>query len=141
MLISLKNKRHKIVSVTLPLFVGSWLLLLCQTCFAANNEIRAHNQPLAAITDSCHAPLPVDTALEATHAHCSGVCDCDDNIVTLNTEKSADASGKIKHASDSYTYVVSQITLSNRSPPAYHIYNTPERAIFLPWQHYAVLLI
>ncbi len=142
MLIQLKNKQHKIASVTLSIFVGGWLLLLCQTCFAAINEIRENNQPVAEMTNSCHAPLSVDEDIKVSEEHdCLGVCDCDVINVIINSEKNSDLIEKIKFSPDLYAYIVPQITLSNRAPPTYRISSTPERAILLPLQRYTVLLI
>ena len=56
MLMQFKNKQRKIASITVSLFMGSWLLLLCQTCFAADNAIKSHSEPSTETSSSCHTP-------------------------------------------------------------------------------------
>jgi predicted metal-binding protein len=144
MLILLKNKQHKIASVTLSMFVGSWLLLLCQTCLAAVDDINDHSKPTTELSNSCHAFAIDEPTNEKNNVHnelCLGACEFDDISVTVNSEKSSDINKKIKYSPDSYAYVVPQITLSNRASPTYRILAIPERAIFLPLQQYTVLLI
>ncbi len=64
MLMQFKNKQRKIASITVSLFMGSWLLLLCQTCFAADNAIKSHSEPSTETSSSCHTPENI--ALEQT---------------------------------------------------------------------------
>ncbi len=146
MLVLLKNKQHKIASVTLSMFMGSWLLILCQNCLAAVNDINGQNKPASEISHSCHEldldiDDPRDKKNNVKNEHCLGVCDCDDLSVTINNEINSDLMEKIKFSPDLYTYYVPQITISNRAPPSYQILTMPERAILLPLQHYTVLLI
>ena len=141
MLVLLKNKQQKIASVTLSIFIGGWLLLLCQTCLAAIDD---NNKPVTEISDSCHSPEidePINEINDVHNKHCLGACDYDVLSVTVNSEKSSDLTGKIKFSPDLYTHAIPQITLSNRPPPTYRISTTPEWAILLPFQHYTVLLI
>ena len=143
MLMQLKDKQSKIASITLSLFIGGWLLLLCQTCLAAI-DIDEHNQQITEISNSCHVPeidVPVNEKEDDNIEHCLGVCDCDDLSVTVNSEKSFDLTEKIKKSPDLYVYVVPQLTLSKRPVSNYRIVTPPERAIPLPLQNYTVLLI
>ena len=126
------------------MFMGSWLLLLCQTCLAVVDDVNSQNQSTTELSNSCHAPDIEDSISENSNEHnkqCKGVCDCDDLSITINSEKNSDLTEKIKFSPDLYAYVVPKITLSNRALSNYRLSTTPERAIFLPLQHYTVLLI
>jgi hypothetical protein len=145
MLILLKNQQHKIASVTLSLFMGSWLLLFCQTCVAAFDQIESQNETKTVLSDFCHAP-DIDNTNEIAvenDAHCYGVCDCDEmtTTVTVKGDSNHENQQKIKYLSDLYASVNSQLTLHHHSPPTYRISTLPEQAIFLPQQFYTVLLI
>ena len=143
MLIQLKDKQHKLATIMLSLFIGGWLLLLCQTCFAAMDEIDSHNEPITEFSDPCHTP-DADEAIEekssVSGAHCVGVCDCDVVTATISFEKKSELKEKTKFSQDLYAYTSTPLTLLNRAPPDYRLSKTPERAIFLPLQHYTVLL-
>ena len=143
MLVLLNNKQHKISSVALSLFMGSWLLLVCQACLSAVDDINTHSEPIDEISNDCHG-LNIDDSIDeisdVNSDHCLGVCDCDAITITMNSDKNSDPVEKIKFSLDVYTYVEPEITMSNRAPPGYRISATPERAIFLPQQHYTVLL-
>lgn len=143
MLVLLNNKQHKIASVALSIFMGSWLLLVCQACFSAVDDINTHSQPTDEISNYCHSPNiddSIDEISDVNSDHCLGVCDCDAITVTMNSDKNSDLIEKIKFSLDLYTYVEPQLKISNRASPGYRISTTPERAIFLPQQHYTVLL-
>ena len=125
------------------MFMGSWLLLVCQACLSAVDDI-THVEPADEILNNCHSPDiddPVDEISDVSSDHCLGVCDCDAITVTLNSDKNSDLIEKIKFSLDLYSYVEPQITISSRASPGYRISTTPEQAIFLPLQHYTVLLI
>lgn len=144
MLILLKNQ-HKIASVTLSLFLGSWLLLFCQTCVAAFDQIESQNETKTVLSDSCHEP-DIDHTNEIAvenDAHCLGVCDCDEMTTTVTVKGDSNHANqqKIKYSPDLYASVNSQLTLHNHSPPTSRISTLPEQAIFLPQQFYTVLLI
>ena len=143
MLVLLNNKQHKIASVALSLFIGSWLLLVCQACLSAVDDINTHSEPTDEISNDCHSPNiddSIDEISDVNSNYCLGVCDCDAITVSLNSEKSSDLIEKIKFSPDLYTYIEPQIKISSRAQPAYQFSTTPERAIFLPQQHYTVLL-
>ena len=144
MLILRKNRQHKIASVTLSMFLGSWLLLLCQTCLAAVNDINGQNKPISEISRSCHEPDiddSIDKINDLSNEYCLGVCDCNDLSVTVHNEMNSDLKEKIKFSPELFAYFVAPVTISNRALPAYQISITPERAIFPPLQYYTVLLI
>ena len=143
MLILLKNKQRNIASVTLSLFLGSWLLLLCQTCMALVDDV---NDLIETSIDesSCHASENINAIHEEiieNDEHCLGVCDCDDLSITTNSVKSNDLTNKIKFSQDIYAFVIPQFSQSVHSPPNNQISIPPERAIFLPFKHFTVLLI
>ncbi len=143
MLVLLNNKQHKIASVALSLFMGSWLLLVCQACLSAVDDINTHSEPAGEISNYCHSPNSDDSIDELSDIdsdHCLGVCDCDAITATLSSDKNSDLIEKIKFSQHSIAYVEPKIKISNRGPPDYLISTTPERAIFLPQQHYTVLL-
>lgn len=140
MLISLKHSQHKIASAILCFFVGSWLLLLCQACLAVSTDIRDNNETPVELSNSCHSP-DIEQAIDENNDHCLGVCDCDASLVTVNSDKDAGLSQKIKFSSDIYINVVHKILIPNSVPVVYRISTPPERAILLPFQSYNVLLI
>jgi len=140
MLILLKNKQHSIAAVTLSLFVGSWLFLLCQTCLAAINGTHEYDQTGTEMANSCHEQLSVDAGIDKSEKHCPGTCDCDSITGTMISKSYSVLTEKIKFSPDLYVYTVPQIILSDWAPPAYRIPTTPERAVLLPLQHYTVLL-
>ncbi len=143
MLVLLKNKQHKIASVALSLFMGSWLLLVCQACLSAVDDINTHSAPIDEISNDCHGlniDYSIDEISDVNSDHCLGVCDCDAITVTMNSDKNSDLIEKVKFSLDLYTYVEPDIMISNRAPPGYRVSTTPEQAIFLPQQHYTVLL-
>jgi hypothetical protein len=144
MLIQLKNKQRKIASVTLSLFMGSWLLLLCQACLAVD-EVNNHVETPIETTNSCH-PSTTDNVTDEEEAlnneHCETSCDCDAVTINVSNVKNSELKEKIKFSLDLYAYLPSNLRLSIRAPPAYHrISSNPERAILLPLQNYTVLLI
>lgn len=141
MLISFKSKQQKIASATLSVFLGSWLLLLCQTCLASNDEIQEHNPPAIEMTNACHESSPVEHDTETSDEHCLGICDCDAMTVTMSSDKVFDLTQKIKYNPDLYFYIEPLPVLSYRDPPTYRISSLPERAILLPFHTYNVLLI
>ena len=143
MLMQFKNKQRKIACVTVSLFMGSWLLLLCQTCFAVNNDIKNHSEPSTEASISCHTPenIALEQTSEANDEHCLGVCDCDAITIAVSTDKNSEIKEKTKYSPDIYTYATPEIIISTRAPPSYRISTTPERAILLPLQTYNVLLI
>jgi len=141
----LKNKEKDIASTAIAMFVGSWLLLFCQTCFAASQESDSTGLSQNKIEYSCHtADNETDKLAEHFNTdddHCLGVCDCDEITASLNTVEKTSHSDKFhKLTIDSVpasilfkAKIVSNLTR--------HSLPIPERAILLPLQRYAVLLI
>ncbi len=139
MLISLKHKQHKTASVTLSIFVGSWLLVLCQTCLADVEYDKPDVKP-----EACHITISedvIDDVSAINDEHCPAACDCDAIILTMNSEKKSESKEKIKFSADVFSLVILKFTQSTRAPPAYRIPVPPERAILLPLQNYSILLI
>lgn len=143
MLMQFKNKQRKIASITVSLFMGSWLLLLCQTCFSADNDVKSHSEPSTEVLTSCHTPenSALEQSSEANDEPCLGVCDCDAITIAVSSDKNSELKEKTKYSSDIYSYVTTETIISTRAPPSYRISTTPERAILLPLQTYNVLLI
>jgi iron only hydrogenase large subunit-like protein len=143
MLMQLKNKQRKNATIALSAFIGSWLLLLCQACFASDNDSKSHHEPVVEVTTSCHTPETIE--LEEINLendeHCLGVCDCDAMTVTFSSDKNFELKEKTKYSPDIYSYVSPEINILTRAPPNYRISSIPERAILLPLQTYNVLLI
>jgi len=124
--------------------MGSWLLILCQNCLAAVNDINGQNKLASELSYSCHGSVvddSIDKINDVINEHCLGVCDCDDLSVTVHNLKNSDLKEKIKFSPELFAYFVTPATISNRAPPAYQILTTPERATFPPLQYYTVLLI
>jgi len=87
MLMQLKNKQHKIASVTLSLFVGSWLLLLCQTCLATIDDNNSHNDISVESSSPCHLSTTDHITCEEdtlNSEHCLKSCDSDVMTITMS---------------------------------------------------------
>ena len=138
----LKNMQRKNATIALSAFIGSWLLLLCQACFASDDS-KNHHEPVIEVTTSCHTPetIELDEINLEDDEHCLGVCDCDAMTVTFSSDKNSELKEKTKYASDLYGYLSGEITISTRAPPNYRVSTKPDRAILLPLQTYNVLLI
>jgi hypothetical protein len=139
MLMYFSNKRRKIASGILSVFMGSWLLLLCQTCIASTDNAMKHNETSSEVTNACH--VPDDNIDSIEDEHCLGACDCDALTVTVKSDKNSDSKEKIKSILDIVATIASKTTLSNRAPPGYPISSSPERAKLPPFYTYNVLLI
>ncbi len=141
----LRNKERNIASTAIVMFVGGWLLLFCQTCFA-NSQDTSSIVPTQSNTDySCHTadnePEKLVEQYNTDDDHCLGVCDCDEVTASLNTVvKTSQADKFHKEFLDS---VPASILFKNKitSNLTHHILPNPERAILLPLQRYAALLI
>lgn len=142
----LKNKEKNIATSVLTIFVGGWLVLFCQTCFAtlesnvlialSDNETIERCHPTDNITDK------VDEQYAQDSDHCLGVCDCDDVPASLNSTDTAKSPDKFKNTS----FYDNIVALSNESEQeivraTYPIAIFPEQAIILPLKHFTVLLI
>lgn len=141
MLIQLKSRQRNIASVTLSLFLGSWLLLLCQTCMALVDDV--NNLIGTTEVSDCHVPEDINTLDEViteNDEHCLGVCDCDDLSVTTNSENNYELKNKIKILNDLYAFTNPLVYQPVYSPPDNLISTQPERAIFLPFKRFTVLL-
>ncbi len=141
MLLTLINRQHKIVFAMLSLFVGTWLLLLCQTCLASTDPMQMVDQPIDEMTSSCHESAPSNIDNDLSKEHCLGACDCDAITATANSDKSSELISKIKVTQDIYAYIEPITKLSNRAPPNFRIVTPPEKAILLPFRKYNILLI
>jgi|TARA_R110000782_G_scaffold30891_14_gene76619 hypothetical protein len=142
MLIQLKNKQRNIASVTLSLFLGSWLLLLCQTCMALVDDVNNLIDSVAEVSD-CHTTEndnAIDEIVVENEEHCLGVCDCDDLSVTTNSEKNHDLKNKIKFSQDLYAFDNPLVYQADYDLPDKLISTQPERAILLPFKRFTVLL-
>jgi len=140
MLMHFNNSRRKIGSGILSIFIGSWLLLLCQTCIASTDNTMKHNETSSEVTSSCH--VPDDVSIDSIEdEHCLGACDCDALTVTVQSDKNSESKEKIKSIPDFVATITSKTTLSNRAPPGYPISSSPERAKLPPFYTYNVLLI
>ncbi len=141
----LRNKEKDIASTTIVMFVGSWLLLFCQTCFAIPKDTYSIDISQNKTEYSCRtADNETDKLVEHDNsgdAHCLGICDCDVITASLNNvEKSGHSDKFHKIFLDS---ISSSILFMNKiaSSLTRHSLPIPERAILLPLQRYAVLLI
>lgn len=142
MLILQKNKQHKLATMMLSMFVGSWLLLLCQTCFASNDSEQVVDQQMAEMTMPCHESVSIESvSIDSDEKACFSPCDCDELNVTINSDTNHEYKERIKYSQVHYVSFEQKITLSNRAPPVCRIFTPPERAIHLPLQNCNVLLI
>jgi len=141
----LKNKEKSIASTVIAMFVGSWLLLFCQTCFAASQDTGSIGLSQSKTEYLCHtADDETDKLAEHFNTdddHCLGVCDCDEITASLNNVE------KITHSDKFQKVSLDSISLSNSfnniiaANLTRHSLPIPERAILLPLHCYAVLLI
>jgi len=147
MLIQLESKQRKIALVTLSLFMGSWLLLLCQICFASLQDTDSTSYSQEETVIPCHT---IDSGTEKLKGqcnpdddNCSGVCDRDKMTAALNSVEKTGHSDKFHKLSiDSFPASVSfkdKIAI-NLALTRYRL-PFPERAILLPQQRYVVFLI
>lgn len=136
MLMRLNLKQHKLATMMLSIFVGSWLLLLCQTCFASNDN-QMSEQQMEEMAMPCHDSTSVDT----NDKECFGPCDCDELNVVINSDSNHGKNEKIKYSQDVYFSFEQKINHSNRAPPDERISSPPDRAILLPLKSFNVLLI
>ncbi len=141
----LRNKEKNIASTAITMFVGSWLLLFCQTCFATSQDTNSIVPSQSNTEYSCHtADNETDKLVEHYNTdddHCLGVCDCDEVTASLNTIEKTGQSDKFhKLFPDS---VPASISFRNKiaSNLTHHRLPIPERAILLPLQRYSALLI
>ena len=145
MLIWLRNKERNIASTAIAMFVGSGLLLFCQTCFAISNDTYSIDISQHKIESSCHTTGKETNKLvehyNSDDAHCLGICDCDEITVSLNNvEKTAHSDKFHKVYLDS---IPSSMSFKNKiaSDLTRHSLPIPEQAILLPLQRCVVLLI
>ncbi len=141
----LRNKEKNIASTAIAMFVGSWLLLFCQTCFATSQETNSLDFSQNKTEYTCHTiENETDKLVEDYNSdddHCLGVCDCDEVTASLNTvEKTAQSDKFHKVFLDN---APASILFKNKiaSNLTHHSLPIPERAILLPLQRYAALLI
>ena len=146
MLIWLGNKEKNIASTAIAIFIGSWLLLFCQTCFATLQDTNSTSFSQSETINSCHTPdNETDKPSEQYNSdedHCLGACDCDEITVSLNSiEKTGNLDKFQKKVSiDSLAASVS-LKYREVSRSTYQIPASPERAFLLPLQRHTVLLI
>lgn len=146
MLIWLRNKEKDIASTAIAMFVGSGLLLFCQTCFAISNDTYSIDISQNKTEHSCYtADNETDKLVEHYNSdddHCLGICDCDEITASLNSIEKTGYLDKF-HKKVSIDSVVASISFKYReiSSSTYQISGPPERAILLPLQRYTVFLI
>ena len=146
MLTWLKNSEKNIASTAIAMFVGSWLLLLCQTCFASLQDPDSMSYSQEETVTFCHT---IDNETEklkekcnAGDDHCSGVCNYDDVQVLLNSAETVKSSDKYKNLFfDDNIAVLSNEPEQEVVQTTYPIAIFPEQAIHLPLKHFTVLLI
>ncbi len=142
----LRNKEKDIASTAIAMFVGSWLLLFCQTCFAVSKDTYSIDISQNKTEYSCHAAdNETDKLVEHYNSdddHCLGICDCDEITASLNSIEKTGYLDKF-HKKVSIDSVVASISFKYReiSSSTYQISGPPERAILLPLQRYTVFLI
>ena len=141
----LRNKEKDIASTAIAMFVGSWLLLICQTCFATSQDIDSIGLSQNNTEYTCHtSENEADKLVEDYNSdddHCLGVCDCDEVTASLNTiEKTAQSDKFHKVFLDN---TPASVSFKNKiaSNLTHHSLPIPERAILLPLQRYSILLI
>ena len=150
MLIWLRNKEKDIASTAIAMFVGSWLLLFCQTCFAALQDADSISSSQNETGYSCHTTDNEINKPEEQYnfdeGHCLGVCDCDEITASFNSVEK-NSVGKTVYSDKYHKVFLDIIPPSNSfknkiaSNLTHHRLLIPERATLLPLKRYAVLLI
>ena len=140
----LRNKEKNIISTAIAIFVGSWLLLFCQTCFATPQDTGAIDLSQGNTESSCHTIESESEKLvehNTDNDHCLGACDCDAVTASLNTIERTGQSDKFHKVF--LDTVPAPISFKNKiaSNRTCHRLPIPERAILLPLQRYPALLI
>ena len=145
-----ENRKKQFASATLMLFLASWLMFICQTCFASFHEAEPVIHQAESTNTSCHTAdnyrHDQTVKLIADDHPCLGACDCNEISASLNsathsltkTEKQAEKDYYFPAAITSFPSVVNFQKASTQRHP---IPLLPDRAIFLPHQYYVVLLI
>ena len=146
MLLRLKNSEKKIASSILTIFVGGWLALFCQTCFATleSNEVIALSD--SEVIERCHETDGITDKVDIQHVlnsdRCSGACACDDIPASLNSAGTVKSSDKFKNITfDDNIAVLSNEPEQQIAQTTYPIGIFPKQAILLPLKHFTVLLI
>lgn len=141
-----ENRIKPIASATLMAFFASWLMFVCQTCFASLQEAELVILPSETTNTSCHTadsshheqtvkPVAADT-------HCLGACDCDQLSASLNSvSKTENTAEKALYFPVAIASISSVVDFHKSYTQPHPVPVIPERAIFLPHQHYVVLLI
>ncbi len=140
----LRNKEKDVASTAIAMFVGSWLLLICQTCFATSQDIDSIGLSQNKTEYTCHTTEDETDKLAEDYNsddHCLGVCDCDEVTASLNTIEKTGHSDKFHKVF--LDNVPASISFKNKiaSNLTHHSLPIPERAILLPLQRYTALLI
>lgn len=137
------HKKNAIATSALALFVGGWLLLLCQTCLAYNVAASSNfDTVISEESVPCHSNHDMNAAKADTKIpHCHEVCNCNSVDASLNTTEPVH---EIKRSSiDHYPiFLLKESELSQRIYIAkiYPVDRSPEQAIHLPFDNYTVLL-
>ena len=140
MLTRLKKSEKTLAHTALTMFVGSWLILFCQTCFGA---LQAADLTSFTLSESDHPCHTIDNTTEKAGTadnHCLGVCDCDSVATTLNCFENKENPKKSQIIPlDAIAETVS-IVYQTTSGFSNLALVPPERAVLLPLHHYTVLL-
>jgi hypothetical protein len=145
MLIWLGDKEKNIASTAIAIFIGSWLLLFCQTCFATleSNELIALSD--SGVIEHCHQTdiiIKVDDQSAQDSDHCIGPCGGDDIPALLSSAGTVKSSDKINNKSfDDNISVLFIEPEQDIVQTIYPIAIFPEQAILLPLKNLTVLLI
>jgi len=139
-LIRLKKSEKTLAHTALTMFVGSWLILFCQSCLGA---LQAAEVTSFARSDSEHPCHTIDNAIEKTDLadnHCLGACDFDVVATTPSCSGNRENSGKSQNIP--LDVIAETVPVVHRTTNSFSnlALVPPERAILLPLHHYTVLL-
>ncbi len=146
MLAWLKNSEKNIVSGTLAMFVGGWLMLFCQTCLASGESNDQSNISNVEMAQHCHSTDCDSNNTEDQSSlnddHCLGACDCDEMPGTLTNVETVKHPDKFKSVSFyNHIFILSSVPEQEIVNTTYPISIFPERLRLLPLKHFTVLLI
>lgn len=102
MLAFIRKKQKPMAMTSLSMFMGAWLLLMCQTCFASNdvNNAELHTETVA--LEHCHDDSQQTHAAQnyESEEHCAGVCDCDEITILSQAKEQHKEKSSYKFSSD-----------------------------------------
>ena len=126
-------------------FMGAWLSLVCQNCMAGAATAIDDSDKLASQHCMQDETAGKNSVTDLSDIHSKGLCDCNETVATFSNHRSAAAIDKIQNVcphnppnfiqSSPLTYSIGLQNFSTSRSIS------PERAHYLPFERFCVLLI